>query len=350
MQRLFTTLEEYRQERYEELETKLLEDMGRHLGKNFAGLRADFFSRMDKAIAAAQQTQAELNLPCGYISLSLLRTSLLRASPEWQIDFYDREWVYGEPWQRERFAAKELFAHWEEFCREALDDRYFVRSRLQSTAIKTLLGGTVEKLLYLYMGVAKYFFRPFTVAADLPNLEKLGKAPDFFLTGGEYLDWQERLYGERPPIDLLDIPSNEDVTFRDFRGQIFSQGELTGQNMAHCRFRACEFREFNFSEVSLADAWLSDCRFSKVNFSRVNLTGTLFSDCNFKDCHFTQCRAVPETDEYFAPGEFCQSKLRRVVIEGGDLSHFCLRDSWGEDVTIKETLYNAKDWEAILHG
>lgn len=340
---LITTLQEYYEERYQALEISLMESVSSRMGREFRKIFQICMGHWQEILREACAVQEEEKIPCGYMSISFLNTSLLEGNPLFQVDFYNEEWVYGEPWMRGRMPADFLFREWAEFCRTALDDSFYVRSKLQPPAIKTLFLGTAERLVYLFSCFAKYFMKDLS---DLSEFQSLKKEASMYVTCGMYLDWQERIYAVLPSLDLKDLPDNEETAFREFREIVCHGNVFRDADLRHCRFYDCTFRNCVFEQVDLSDAYFRNCHFYDTDFSQVKVAGCVWEEGIFRSCGFQDSDTQAEGDEYFAEAEMVRSKLFGLRVQGCDFSYFLLRDCSSEDVRLESTKTEHSDWKS----
>ena len=303
---MIETLNEYIEQRYKPLESALIDRTAEHLSRELPNITTYCLNQWRQAIKSACEIQSAAPHDCAYMSISLLNTSMLDNKPTLQIDFYDEEWVYGESWARSRMSADFLFKYWSQFTIDALDDKFYTRSRLRRVEMKALFWGTIEKLAYLFTCYAKYFAPHLSYSDEFDDLVKMER---FYITCGTYLDWQERLYGQLPEIDFLNLDANEETRFREINRKVFRNEHFNDIQMQHCRIIDCWFDNFNFDNINLCDAIFLRCRFTNVIFNNVKVAGTDFMECYFKDCQFINCSSNPadaavENDEYFAPMRF----------------------------------------------
>ena len=222
--KMIETFEDYKTQRYEKLELEFLQKVGEDLKENIYAIRKFFLEEITAAIKTACEVQKLENKICAYISISFLNSSLFENNPKFQIDFYNEEWVYGESWLSSRFSADFLFKYWQEFKFNALNENFFIRSRISKVEIKSLFWGTLDKLTYLLACYAKYFAYRVNYYNEFDELQK---AENFYITCGTYLDWQERIFANLPEIDLLNPDDNEDTTFRPVRKKFIDKKVFT---------------------------------------------------------------------------------------------------------------------------
>ena len=297
------TFEEFLAERYAPLELEFLKTVAQDFNKNISSIRKFCLKELQRAMAQACEIQQQENTICAYMSISFLNTSLLDDKPILQVDFYNEEWVYGESWSRYRFSADFLFKHWEKFKADALDENFFVRSKINRIEIKALFWGTIDKIIFLFACYAKYFAPRL---AYYNEFDDIIKAENFYVTFGTYLDWQNRVFAELPEIDLFNLDANEETNFRSFEKKTFRDNKFSGLDLKHCYFIECVFRNFIFEDLNLADAIFLNCRFINCTFDGVKMAGGDFFECYFKDCTFKNCTSDPaessdNNNEYFAP-------------------------------------------------
>ena len=339
-------LADYVASRYEPLEIKLLEATGASLSDDFDKVRGKCLEHWKKALKTALRTQEAEDKSCAYMSVSLLLTSL-SDEPQLQIDFYDQDWVYGEPWARELMPALFLFNKWWDFVRGALDEAYYVRSRLARSAIQGLFYDTADKLAYLFACFAKYFMDDL---AKLPEFAKLKKEPVFYVTAGMYFDWQERLYGELPEVDLLNLPDNTETTFREFRDVIYKEVALQDFDLHGARFKGCLFRNTVLRGLNLRDALFEDCRFYDVDFIDVRIAGCSFRRSYFASCRWQNSGTEGEGNAYFGEAEITDAKIKDMMVINSDFSHFRLKNNTMENVSFMGSNTRDSDWEVKDNG
>lgn len=297
---LIQTFDEYITQRYKPLETEFLKKVGQNLSRELPKIRKYCLEEWVKAISLANEIQRREGQICAYMSLSFLNTSMIDDKPTLQIDFYNEEWVYGESWARYRMDADFLFTHWRDFKLDALDDRFFVRSKISKVEIKSLFWGTLDKIIFLFTCYVKYFAPRLSYYNEF---DELIKAENFYVTCGTYLDWQNRVFAVLPEIDLLNPDANEDTTFRPVQKKIFRNKKFHDLNLSSCYFEDCHFDNFTFENLNLTDTFFLRCRFTSTKFVNLKMAGCDLFECYFKDCTFENCTSEidADDDEYFAP-------------------------------------------------
>lgn len=343
---MIETIEAYRAERYEALEAAFLEQAALRLGNSFQSLSGECLGSWQEAMGRAAEVQEGLQPrpACAYMSISLLLTSVAREKPVFQIDFFNEDWFYGWPFARSYADASFLFAGWERFQAEALDERYFTRSRLRPPHIKKLFWGTADRLVYLFAAFAKY------MAPELEQTEAyqaLARAPEFFVTCGSYLDWQERLWGVRPVVPLLGGDEDAELSFRSFTGEIYREAIIPRVSLPGSHFRGCLFAGCTFAGTDLRDARFTDCRFYDTVLQGVRLAGADFSGCTFRRSRIEQADTdvYDEEDAYYGEWQLRGCRFEKTVIEDSDLRHVRLAG----DFQAKElSLVNVQAEDASL--
>ncbi|MBR5913085.1 MAG: pentapeptide repeat-containing protein [Selenomonadaceae bacterium] len=322
---LLQTFDEYLNLRYKPLETEFMKKVGRNLSKEVSTIRKFCLEEWQKALAYACEIQQKENKICAYMSISFLNTSLIDDKPTFQIDFYNEEWVYGEAWARYRMSADFLFKYWKDFKFDALDDRFFIRSKISKVEIKPLFWGTLDKLTFLFTCYAKYFARRLVYYSEF---DELIKAENFYVTCGTYLDWQNRICAMLPEIDLLNPDANEETNFRPVKKKIYRHKKFSDLDLRGCQFVDCRFDNFTFENLKLTDAIFLNCRFTSTKFVNVKMAGCDLFECYFKNCTFENCTSSPadvaeDNDEYFAPMRMYHCFLLQINIDES-----CNFDEW----------------------
>lgn len=342
---MITTLEEFYRERYQALELELLNRVSKRIGEDFQRISKACVEHWQRILKEALKVQEREHIPCAYMSVSLLNTSLLEKKPILQVDFYNGEWVYGEPWARGCMPGDFLFLEWESFCAEALDDSFYVRNSLNGTAIRSLFWGTSEKLMYIFACFAKYFARELD---ELPEFKALEKEQAMYVTCGTYLDWQERVHAVLPRLELGEVPDEGETRFRDYHGESYKKKTFLGLDLRHCRFYDCVFKNCVFEQTNISDGYFSNCRFKDTEFKEVKLAGCIWENCGFESCGFMDSGTGEDGNEYFADAEMTRVKFSDTKIVGCDFSNFRLRDCQKMDVKLENVSTVNSDWGSYV--
>ena len=188
---MIMTLEDYYIKRYQGIEREFLDKTSAYLNENTEKILEYLVKNTTEILKKALNIQNERDIPCGYMSFSLLLTSVMVNKPVLQVDFYSGEWVYSEPWGREKIDASFLFRYWDDLQKAAFDDNYFMRSRITLAMIKTFFYDTLDELIYVLADYLKKYGENF---ANIPEFSKMKKETPAYITVGAYLDWQERIF------------------------------------------------------------------------------------------------------------------------------------------------------------
>lgn len=339
---MITSLEEFYRERYQELELELLNSVSKRMGGDFQRISKACVEQWQRILREALKVQEIEHIPCAYMSVSLLNTSLLEKRPILQVDFYNGEWVYGEPWAREYMSGEFLFREWEAFCAEALDDRFYLRNKLNGTAIRSLFWETSEKLVYIFACFAKYFARELD---ELPEFKALEKEQAMYVTCGTYLDWQERVHGVLPKLELGEVPEDGETEFREYHGETYHNRTFRKLELSHCLFYDCVFKRCVFEQVNISDGYFSNCRFKDTEFKEVRLAGCVWEDCGFVSCSFLDSGTHEDGDEYFADAKMTRVKFSDTKVVGCEFSNFRLKECIKMDVKLENVSAVNSDWE-----
>lgn len=312
--KLIQTFDEYLELRYKPLETEFLKKVGQNLSRTLPTMRKYCLQEWVKAISLANEVQRREGQICAYMSLSVLATSLIDDKPILQVDFYNEEWVFGESWARYRMDVDFLFKHWQDFKIDALDDRFFVRSKISKVEIKSLFWGTLDKIIFLFACYVKYFAPRLSYYNEFDDLVK---AESFYITCGTYLDWQNRVYAVLPEVDLLNPDANEDTTFQHVANKNYHNQKFSGINLRGGHFEDCVFDNFTFENLDIVDVQFTHCRFVSTKFVNLQTAGCDLFECYFKNCTFENCsfEIDKDADEYFAPMRMYHCYLLNIQYE-----------------------------------
>ena len=94
---MIKTLNQYKEKRYQEVESAFLTQSFAEWDKDFAVICEFWRAGLREAAAGAAAVQQETGEICSYLSISLLLSSVHMGTPQLQIDFFDETWFYGKP-------------------------------------------------------------------------------------------------------------------------------------------------------------------------------------------------------------------------------------------------------------
>lgn len=262
--------------------------------------------------------------PVSAIHISFLYTSLYFGNPQFQIDAYGEN-LYLEPsYLTTKMKADWLFKHWEAYeaalTEEMKKDREIFYREALMYQISTK---SIKNLLYYIYTSFKYIMRE---CENLESLKVLQKTEEFYISFGEYRDWQRPIYGEYPEIDLFNCEEDAFRKYRRFEKAYYKQKAFLEWDLYQGVFEDCHFRNTHFNKTTLNDERFKNCIFDHVVLEEVNLYGVTFENCHFKEVSFKNCLGgiyglPPEAiQEVYKNAEWLKCQFEATCFEACNLS------------------------------
>ena len=340
---MFSSLEEYKKESYDDSERQMLQAMNQWLGDSEAKCRQKWQAAMTDILhqAAAVQQQAKQagkSLPCRYLTCSLLYSSIYLEKPQVRVEFFgDEAWYSHAPWLTASIDVSELLVHWTPFVQQALAREGWIARYYSAAAIQRLFPKTIEKVVYLLTRHWHYWARELLLQGKLAELER---PENFELSLGQYRGWQEPLYRTVPVQDIF-LHGAKSLVAVDFRRCIYRGREIRQEDLTEARFWECRWETVQLEQVNLTDALFVGCRFYHVTFTDCYLAAVRFEDCQFYNCTFTGCNANPESKalplvRLYPGARWQQCQWKKCVFDRCDLQWARFSDDWQDEVTLRE--------------
>lgn len=225
----------------------------------------------------------------GEITISLLHVSVWEGPARARIDVYDQDQTLGVLLYTENLDVSWLFTDWEHFFKQLLllAEEKGVQRYVKGPAVRWMMGGEITKMAEYFCCICKYLFLE---ADQFQNYDRMKRNHPFFITAGEYQDWQRVLYAELPEADPFNPPDKfplmwQKVKNRDFKGQIFSNLDLSKARFTKCRFIQCRFDHVNLNDVCFAQ-----CTFRDVELKSGTMYGAAFLNCELTNVDFSDMK------------------------------------------------------------
>lgn len=289
--------------------------------------------------AVAKQQEEERLPPVAYMTFSALYTSVYFQRPQMRLDFYDAAWIFGEPLYTAYLDLPWLFARWDAH-RTSLDQAARAySSRVSARHIQQSLWRSVRALTYLAAQRMKYWSA--AILSEVP-FSTMKRESSFYVTCGEYQDWQETVYALLPPIDLFDHKSLDSLRQRDY-AQLDCKGRaLCDLDLRGSRFRRCSFEDTVFERMELSDCLFEDCIFQRTVFRDTKMLGITAKNTAFSNISFASVEggvgSIPPRG-IFKAAEFVGCKLESVHLRDCCFNDSALLECVIQDLSVESGSY-----------
>lgn len=268
------------------------------------------------------------------IKISFLFTGYYFGKPQFQLDAYSEGgYLLGESLLSERFSAEWMTQYIEEMKEELLETskKESMIRFVRPAQIEVFGLQAVRSLLYYFGGHMKYLIPD---CFEAGKLSKVRKSPEFYLSFGEFMDWQRPLLARLPEVDIFNCDPNTPLTFRTFRAIYYEKKSFSQLKLDHACFKDCTFLNCTITDCSMRDVLFENCRFNQVSFEKTSLLGCSFAFCRIEHTKFrkTECRIEEVTEdisEVYKEVEFYHCTLEENCFEETDLSEILFEDCEG---------------------
>lgn len=296
-------------------------------------------------LAKMQEAQGLPSIAC--LTVSVLYTSVYFGAPKLRLDFYAKGWPAAEAVYSEMVDASWLFALWDEHVAKVGAARGDMRTRILDAHVESMCWQSVRLLAYWLAGELKYWLAPLAKAA---GILRLWKADDFYVTFGEYLDWQKPVFAILPEIDIFNCGSDDSLRLRVFRQCRYAHKKFGELDLSGSKFYGCRFENCSFDESDLGDAVFENCHFTQVAFQQTNLSGALFKNSSLEKVVMTGSFAeaaaeMGEKRDIYRPLAFEDCLIGGLALKECVFVGALLLDCMTKDVKIAGGRYEDTDFE-----
>lgn len=343
----------FRKETYPKLAQKFVSETA----LRFIETEEEAAGRCVKALKSAAGRMAALQEaqglpPAAYLTVSVLYTSVYFGAPRFRLDFYDERWMAAEPLYSEEIDAGWLFFHWKAHLAEVGEARGSLRASIRESHVESMCWQSVRLLAYWLAAELKYWLAPLAKAEEFSRLQK---ADMFYVTFGEYLDWQKPVFAILPEIDIFNCGSGDSLRLRTFRQCRYANKEFSALDLSGSRFYDCRFENCVFEETDLGDVCFENCRFLKTSFREVNLSGALFRNSALKEITMVKAAAEAaaedgEKRDLYRPLAFEDCVIEAMTLKDCAFTGALLSDCLAKEVAIEGGRYEDTDFEEFVNS
>lgn len=232
------------------------------------------------------------------ITISFLRTSLYFGEPKFRFHVFSMDQMWEQPLYEKDLRADWLLVRCED---NEKDEESLVEQRKELKAI----------LMYI-----SCYFKYFVAECETwKSFQERHIQPPFYITFGEYMDWQYPIFCYQEELDIFQNEKEEALTFRRFQTVIYQDKKFDQLDFSNSKFIGCEFRDCQWENVVLTDAMFQNCSFQNVTVRDcicygITVSDSTFQKCEFRNVAFKQTTITKETlHGIYKQSEFIQTHL-----------------------------------------
>lgn len=282
---------QFKQQVYPALLKRLIADTAQLYRQEEERLAEKFVSDIEREIERVGKLQRNGLPPATELLLSLTYTSVYFGKPAIRLDFYHDAWITSQASYSTYIDAVPLFAHWERHLADLDDATKELRAVVRRTHLESLRQHSVRALGYLISTQVKYWIRRLRHTSALAALQT---GPEFYISYGEYMDWQKAILARLPEIDIFNSGTADSLRLREFHQCCYSHKKFDELDLGGSVFTECTFENCTFHAVDLCDTVFENCHFGHIQMDAVRLSGARFVDTILKNTSITAAEAAPE--------------------------------------------------------
>lgn len=194
----------------------------------------------------------------------------------------------------------------------------------------------------------KYYYKDFFRSHAL---EQVLLCEDFYITYGEYYNWQKPIFAKRPTIDIFNRDDEDALHFREFENFIYNDKTFSSLEIKNSAFINCKFQNSRLMNCEWIDCTFENCTFEDVVFRDTKIIGATFEDCHINRCTFEGVVFYQDTMgnttvfKLYKPVEFVDVEMKNSTFERCDLMRGKLYDCVVENCDFVNTKLDFSDFE-----
>ena len=247
-------------------------------------------------IKAKKMQQENKKGKIGYITFSMLRTSIAEGKHKCLVEAFDDSWFLDFQECSTEYDASWAFKFLDELGTELEEKRRMYAGSITASDLERIKLLEAQKFNRYVMALVRYGMPRMEA---LKEYQELSKEEEFIVRAGEYKDETEMVFkGDasiKDPLktkEWLDEKLEEaEYTFENFKSLDLSEGDYADIDLSYA-----DFRGSNLSKSRLAGCELVGTRFEGSCMDEADLSGAYIFEADFKGC------SLKDADFYEAEG------------------------------------------------
>lgn len=255
--------------------------------QNLAENRDKYIQLMQEAIKKFMheigKAQIMEYIPVGCIEISFLRLSVNEESLDMVFEANDIEQDFGEC-----VASSYIKLDW------FSDEWVNFKNRLEKKRIMDKWAGNISKAdilnmlqdtLYDFFVTLTFFYKyNLNNCREWQEYQELVRTKYFYISMGEYRDWQKKLFVDRESFDIFQVEQGSSLRYGLFEKTIYHRKEFRKMDLKGSQFVKATFKNCQFYNVKMQDSMFKDCQFINCQFHGIDFSGSIFEECIFERC------------------------------------------------------------------
>lgn len=284
-------LESFRQECY----SKVNKEFQNKVLQNFAQNREKYIQQLQDAIKKFMEQIGKMQIieciPVGCIEISFLRLSASSECLEIVLEAYDMDQELGNCVASTHGRLEWISTEWQEM-KQSLEENRIKEKWAGNIRKADLLNMLQDSLYELFVGITFFLKYELLECREWKEYQELVRTNYFYISMGEFHDWQKKLFVDREHFDIFQIESETSLRYGLHEETIYHKKEFRKMDLKGSKFVKTLFKECQFYNVKLMDSQFQDCQFIKCRFDGIDFSGSVFDSCSFEKCD------IEETEWY----------------------------------------------------
>lgn len=271
-------IKEFKECGFKQAVQEFWENTGNHITADFARITEQIRQTFAEIFMETAKAQ-ELGMgEAGQITVSLIRVSAWEENKRARIDVYDQDQIVGKLIYTQDMDISWIFSEWDSFRQKllCLAEKANVQRYVKASVIQWMMEEKLKDLAGYLCSILKYVLLD---ADQFPNFNLMKRRQEFYISAGEYQDWQKVLFASLPEADILNAPEDYPLLHQKIEQKIYKGKQFLHLNLEKVRFLECQFVRCTFEDVNLNDVRFIRCTFLDVEMKSGTMYGAAFENC-----------------------------------------------------------------------
>lgn len=282
--------------------------------QNFARNREHYIQQLQDAIKKFMEQIGKMQIieciPVGCIEISFLRISAGEKNLNIVLEAYDMDQELGNCFANAQIGLDWLSGEWEEI-KQNLEERRNQDKWAGNIRKADILNMLQDSLYDLFVGMTFFYKYELQECREWKEYQEMVRTKYFYISMGEYHDWQKKLFVDRENFDIFQIEPDISLRYGVHDELIYHKKEFRKMDLKGSKFVKVIFRECQFYNVQMMDNQFRECQFIKCKFGRINFSGSVFEDCIFEKCDALE---IIWFDNVTTPADMFDDLYRKTVL------------------------------------
>ncbi|HEX9062340.1 MAG TPA: pentapeptide repeat-containing protein [Clostridia bacterium] len=304
-------------------------------------------------IKAKKMQQENKKGKIGYITFSMLRTSIAEGKHKCLVEAFDGSWFLDFQECSTEYDASWAFKFLDELGTELEEKRRMYAGSITASDLERIKLLEAQKFNSYVISLARYVTPKMDV---LKEYQELSKEDEFEIRAGEYHDYTETVFKEdmrkKDRVKIVEWlgEKKDEYAFEVFRSLDLSEGDYAGIDFSFADLRNSNLSKSNLNGSELIGTRFNNCILDRANISVSFIYGADFSGCSLKYTDFFWVqgnKGISKDGEWECPGYF-NVNFTDADLEGADFERADLKGAVFIGANLKGTRFDGANLENAI--